>query len=406
MKVLFISPHYPEEMQGFTRGLAAVGAEVYAAGDVPEAQLPAHVRRHLRGYIHVPKLFDEAAALAQLAPIAQRVGFDRIECLWEPCVLMTASLRERVGVPGMSRDTVLGFRDKTLMKQRLVAAGVRVPRFARVTSAAECYEAAAEIGYPIVIKPIDGAGSADTYAVKDAEGMKKVLAQLGHLQEANLEEFIEGDEFTYDTVCIDGVPRFESVTKYYPKPMDGRHNEWISPAQLTYADPFAHPELHGGIAQGREVLRALGMGTGFTHMEWFRKPDGEVVFGEIAARAPGGKLVDGMNYANDFDVFREWARAACWRSYEGSPAKRYNVAAVFKRAIGQGTIQRIVGVQALRERCGDALLSLDLTPPGKPRRDWLNTLIGDGVIIVRHPNLGVCQSMMWQAINDVQLYAG
>ncbi len=406
MKVLFISPHYPEEMQGFTRGLREVGAEVYGAGDVPEAQLPAHVRQNLRGYVQVPELLtSEGAALAQLAPLAKRLGVDRIECLWEPCVLLAASLRERLGIAGMSRDTVLGFRDKTLMKRRLVAAGIRVPRFARVRSATECYEAAAEIGYPVVIKPIDGAGSADTFAVQNAEQMKQVLAKLGHLKEANLEEFIDGDEFTYDTVCIDGVPRFESVTKYYPKPMDGRHNEWISPAQLTYADPFARPELHGGIAQGREVLKALGMGTGFTHMEWFRKPDGEVVFGEIAARAPGGKLVDGMNYANDFDVFREWARAACWHSYEGHPSKRYHVAAIFKRALGKGRIQRIVGTQALRQRCGPGLLAMELTPPGQARRDWLNTLIGDGFIILRHQDLGTCESMMWQAVKDVQLYA-
>jgi biotin carboxylase len=406
MKVLFISPHYPEEMQGFTRGLAAVGAEVYAVGDVPEAQVPAHVRRHLRGYVQVRELFDEQAALAQLAPVAERLGIERVECLWEPCVLLAAALRERLGLPGMSRDTVLGFRDKTLMKRRLLAAGVRVPRFARVTSAGECFEAAEAISYPVVIKPIAGAGSADTYAIRSPQEMERVLAQLGHLEEANLEEFIDGEEFTYDTVCIDGAPRFESVTKYYPKPMDGRHNEWISPAQLTYADPYARPELKGGIELGRAVLKALGMGTGFTHMEWFRKPDGEVVFGEIAARAPGGKLVDGMNYANDFDVFREWARAACWRSYEGQPARRYHVAAIFKRAIGQGRIQRIVGAEALTQRCGPGLMAMDLTPLGKPRRDWLNTLIGDGFVILRHHDYGECVAMMWQAVKELQLYAG
>ncbi|MCA9638541.1 MAG: hypothetical protein KC420_21075, partial [Myxococcales bacterium] len=146
--------------------------------------------------------------------------------------------------------------------------------------------------------------------------------------------------------------------------------------------------------------------TGFTHMEWFRKPDGEVVFGEIAARAPGGKLVDAMNYASDFDIFREWARAACSRSFEGAPKRRYHVAAVFKRALGRGRIKGVIGLDALRRRCGPGLLACELTPLGEPRRDWLNTLIGDGYVMLRHPDLGEALAMMWQAVTDLKLYAG
>ena len=405
MKVLFLAPHYPEEMQGFTRGLAEVGARVYAAGDVPEGQLPAHVRRYLSGYLQAP-LFDEAAALAALLPWAERLGLDRVECLWEPCVLLAAALRERLGVAGMSRDAVLGFRDKTIMKARLVEAGVRVPRFAKVTSAAECLRAAESIGYPIVIKPIAGAGSADTYRVDGEAALERLLPQLGHLTEANLEEYIDGEELTYDTVSIHGQPAFESVSHYYPKPMEGRHQEWVSPAQITLRDPFAHPEVHAGIDLGRKVLRALGMGTGFTHMEWFRRPDGEVVFGEIAARAPGGKLVDQMNYANDFDVFREWARAACWGAFEAVPRRRYYCAAVFKRARGQGRIKAIRGLDELRRRCGPGLVAADFTPVGHPRRDWRNTLIGDGFVILRHPDYHEALRLMAAAVRDLQLFAG
>ena len=78
----------------------------------------------------------------------------------------------------------------------------------------------------------------------------------------------------------------------------------------TGADRFA-----GGKAMGRDVLRALGFRAGFTHMEWYRKHDGEVVFGEIGevvfgeigARPPGARTVDVMNYAVDGDLFRMWA---------------------------------------------------------------------------------------------------
>ena len=61
------------------------------------------------------------------------------------------------------------------------------------------------------------------------------------------------------------------------------------------------------------------MGDGFTHMEWFKKADGEVVFGEIGCRPGGAGLVDQMNYTSDIDLFREWARSTLSMSITGRP---------------------------------------------------------------------------------------
>jgi hypothetical protein len=36
------------------------------------------------------------------------------------------------------------------------------------------------------------------------------------------------------------------------------------------------------------------------------------VFGEIGCRPGGAHIVDQMNYTSDIDLFREWARVACW----------------------------------------------------------------------------------------------
>ena len=147
------------------------------------------------------------------------------------------------------------------------------------------------------------------------------------------------------------------------------------------------------------------MGTGFVHMEWFRKPDGEVVFGEIAARSGGAKLVDQMNFANDFDVYREWARATCWHAFEDTPRRRYHVAVVFKRAMGQGRIARIEGLQALRRFCGPGLVIEDLLPIGHPRRNWKSTLLSDGYVLMRDPDYQRTLDMMAFAVNRLGLHA-
>ncbi len=411
MNVLFISPHYPLEMQDFTRGLAEVGARVYGLADIDRHALPEKVRRYLSGYVRVPRLGDHDTVVSAIRSEFAGVAFDRIECMWEPCVLLAAALRETFSVAGMNVDTIRGFRDKAIMKERLVAAGLRVPRYARVRSAAGARQAAEDIGFPLVAKPISGAGTAHTHGLADSGELERYLERTRHVPELSIEEYIDGDEFTYDAVVIAGRPVFESVAQYFPKPLESRNIEWISPAQLVFRDPRS-PGLCGGadlgpgIELGRGALEALSMGTGFVHMEWFRKRDGEVVFGEIAARNGGAKLMDQINFANDFDVYREWARAVCWHSFDAEPGRRYHVAVVFKRARGNGRITRIEGMDALRSLCGAGLVLDHLLPVGRPRRDWKATLLSDGYVLLRDPDYRRCMDMMHAAVTEVKMYAG
>src|SRR5690606_2639762 len=134
-----------------------------------------------------------------------------------------------------------------------------------------------------------------------------------------------------------------------------RSNQWISPVIITVRD-LEQDVIRPGVELGRRVLGALGMDDGFTHMEWFMTPTGEAVFGEIGARPGGAHLVDQMNYTCDIDLFREWARAVVERRFVADTTRRYNCAIVFKRAEGEGRIQRITGMEALRKRCGRWLI--------------------------------------------------
>ncbi len=405
MNVAFISPAYPPEQQDFTRGLHEVGARVIGVGDGHEGALPEKVRRSLSHYIRIPQLFDEAAAAPAIAAALRPFRPERVESNWEPTVLLAARVRDQLGVVGMSYDTCLGFRDKETMKQRLRKAGLRVPHSFRIRTESEALEAAREIGYPVIIKPISGAGSADTYRCHTEAELEAALSKMRHVTEASVEEFVDGDEFTYDTVCVNGAPLFENVAQYFPRPLTFRSEQWISPAQIVFRDIYDQPRLAGGIELGRQVLGALGMGTGFTHMEWYRKRDGEVVFGEIGCRNGGGHFVDMMNWSNDFDIYREWARAVCWGRFEAEAKRLYHVGMVFKRAQGEGRIWRIDGMDELRETLGKWLIMEALLPIGTPRRDWKQTLLSDGFLAYRHPDRAAVEAMTDLIVNKLRLYA-
>jgi len=404
VNVLFLSPVYPPEMQQYTRGLAEVGARVFGVGDTPRQAVPHGLLRYLHSYLEVPRIMEEDDVIERVSSWLEGRSVDRVLTSWEPLVILAARLRERWGLPGMSVDTVIGFRDKQIMKERLRTAGLRVPKSERVRTARQAREAADRVGYPIVLKPIAGAGSADTYLVEEESELDGALVKMGNVREASCEEYITGEEFTFDTVSIAGVPAFENVCQYLPKPLEARLNEWISPAVISVRD-VGQPRIAPGIELGRKVLQALKMGDGFSHMEWFLTPGGEAVFGEIGCRPGGACLVDQMNYTIDGDLFREWARAVCWGAFEAATERKYNVAIVFKRAQGAGRITAIVGLEEYQQRFQPWIVEDRLLRPGTPRRNWKQTLLSDGYLIVRHPDWEEAHRMARAAATDIAMYA-
>jgi len=405
MRVVFLAPVYPPEMIEYTRGLAEVGAQVYGVGDTPREALPARVKPYLHDYLQVPRIMDEEDVMDRVTAWLRGKSIDRVLANWEPLVILAARLRERWKMPGMSVDAVTGFRDKQLMKERVAAAGLRVPKSRRVRTESETRAAAEELGYPLIVKPIAGAGSADTYKCENAKELDETLVKMRGVGEASCEEYIEGEEFTFDTVSIAGKPAYENVAQYLPKPLEMRSLEWVSPVIITVRD-MAHKKIQGGITLGRKVLTALGMGDGFTHMEWFLTPKGEAIFGEIGCRPGGAHIVDQMNYTSDIDLFREWARVAVHGRFDADARRKYNAGIVFKRAFGEGRITRIEGLNEWLRMCGDCVVEEKLLRPGTPRRNWKHTLLSDGHVLVRHPDWDTAHRMSFAAATDIRMFAG
>lgn len=401
--VLFLSPNYPPEMRNFTRGLARAGAKVHAVGDTPVHELPPDVRGALTSYLHVPALgnVEEVRKLVHRWLGGRRP--DQVESLWEPLTLLAAQLRADMNLPGMKPDVVMGFRDKPLMRAKVEAAGLRIPRTMRVATVADARRAADLVGFPLIIKPVDGAGSADTHRCDGWPAFEAALESVRHVPAVTVEEFVTGEELTYETLCVNGEILYESVCRYEPNVLVARRNEWISPIIQALASPTAREQA--GINLGRRVIPALGMGTGITHMEWFRDDGGEAIFGEIACRPPGANMVDLMNYADDQDLYFDWGHAIVSGKIPTRPARPWSACIVFKRAEGQGTIRAIEGLETFVARHREHIARIDLLPIGTARRDWQQTFLADGNLVVRHPLDDVALEIAQEAAATIRVFA-
>jgi hypothetical protein len=117
-------------------------------------------------------------------------------------------------------------------------------------------------------------------------------------------------------------------------------------------------------------------------------------------------MVDIMNYATDADLFSAWARAVTTGRIAEPIERRYNAAGIFKRAEGAGRITRHEGLDHLLAEYGEHVVALDLLPVGAPRRDWRASIIGDGMVIVRHRELPKTIEMTERFASELRLHAG
>ncbi len=403
--VLILQPGFPFEVPFYVRGFKRMGACVLGVGDQPAGALSDVAQEGLDAYLQVADLWHGPSLVADLRRWDLPVKLDRAECLWEATMELTAELREAFRLPGMWSEHAAFFRDKNLMRRALEAAGIRNPRYARAATWQEVRAGAERVGFPLVIKPVAGAGSARTYRVDSQAELEQLKPAFASTDEVAIEEFVRGDEYTFETICAGGRILFENVIRYTPTMLRSRSEESISPQNMILRD-IDTPGCRAGRQLGRQVLEALKFDTGITHMEWYLTADGEAVFGEIAARPPGGLTGEVINYSCDFDIYNALAEAVLAGRISQQTSKKYNVAIIFKRAIGHGRIRRIEGLDEIYREFGSHIVRHDLLPVGAPRRDWKQTLLSDGFVILRHPDLATATAMSQHVADRLKLYAG
>lgn len=220
--------------------------------------------------------------------------FDGIQTTDEYSLVAVSLLAAHLGCDFLDPGTAAHFRDKSLQKQRVRAAGVKA---ARVTVIDDVHDVSGidELPYAkAVLKPIAGAGAARTTVVESVAELRARSAVYRKAQTKQrtfaLEEHVTGDEWTADGILFDGELLFCSLATYGEPCVDqvsaGR------PLSLRRFDPDRDTAMFDlGLPVVRRSLEALGLRNGVFHMELFHDRDtGEVAFSECAARR-GGVLV-------------------------------------------------------------------------------------------------------------------
>lgn len=350
----------------------------------------------------VPDALDVRALRSGLDRLVARHGPPhRILGILEDLQVQLAELRAAFELDGPDADATERFRDKGLMKEALRSAGIPCARHRRLRTAGDARAFAADVGFPLVLKPPAGAGCRSTVRVDDDAALEEAIAALGLERGAPVlaEEFLQGDEFSFETLCVRGVPMLTSIGCYAPGPLKVMRTPWI---QWSCVLPrrIDGPEFDDVRSIGTHAVRALGMHSGLTHMEWFRRTDGSVAVGEIAMRPPGAQFVSLMSYAYDTDLYAAWARAVVDDAFDGPWERRFAVGIAYLRGMGSGRVAAVEGLELAQDRIGALVVETHLPQVGAPRS---GSYEGDGYAIVRHPETAVVEAAVRELIETVRV---
>ncbi|MBL8956045.1 MAG: ATP-grasp domain-containing protein [Myxococcaceae bacterium] len=325
----------------------------------------------------------------------------RVIGILEPLQVQLGELRTALGVPGTDAATADLFRDKARMKDELRRHGLPCARHKLLRTFADAEAFAAEVGFPIVVKPPAGMGCKATWRLNSMEELRGAFGAIGASPErpALAEEFLKAREHSFDTITIDGQVKFQSVSRYYPTPLEVMETPWIQWV-VVWPKVMNGPEYADACGLGVRAVKALGLQTGFTHMEWFRRNDGSLAIGEIAARPPGAHFVLANSYAHDVDMYRAWARATVDDAFDGPYERKYSVGVAYLRGMGRGRITRVANVDQANAQVGRWVVEARLPQVGAHKSDSYE---GDGYVIVRDPDVEVVKKAMTTIIETVRV---
>lgn len=394
MHVIFVEPRFPANQRQFVRGLKAAGATITGIGEQPPEALGAELRGWLSGYEQVRSVVDADAMTAAVKRVQARSWVDRLEATVEAHIEAAAHVREACGIPGTSVRTAFLCRDKPAMKQALREAGIPCARSASARSADEIRRFAAENGYPLIVKPAAGAGASGTIRVTDAAGLEDAIrsSRVEHGAHCAIEEYIEGHEGFYDTLSIQGEPAHDFVSHYYPNVLEAMRTRWISP-QIVVTNRVDAPGYSELRELGAKVIRALGIGSSATHMEWFFGPKG-LKFSEIGCRPPGVGVWDLYCAANDFDLYTEWGHAIVSGRPATRPSRRYAAGMIALRPDRDGRITGYEGMQRVQGLLGQWIIDAHLPPPGTPTQPVEAGYMANAWVRLKHPDYDELRRLM------------
>ena len=264
--------------------------------------LPDNIAHRYSDEYHNVSIMDKEAVL-QLAKELQIDGI--LSYAVDPGVVTAAFVAEQMGLPfTCSYEAACVLQDKARFRQFLIENGFNAPHAKGYTKTEDAIKDVHCFSWPVIVKPVDSAGSKGVTRVDNPEELEKAIAHA--LEESHnghfiIEDYLEkvGLSSGSESFFVDGKLMYNA---FYDQYFDANAVNPFTPSAECW--PTNKPEViqKDVKSQLQRLSNLLHFGTGLFNVEWRVCKDGKVYLMEVSPRAGGNRLAEILNYATDVNI--------------------------------------------------------------------------------------------------------
>lgn len=265
--------------------------------------------RYSDDYVNV-SIIDKDAVLHA----AQKRKIDGIMSFaCDPGVVTAAYVAEKMGLPSCGPyESVCILQNKGRFRKFMAENGFNVPTARCYTDISESVKDLDTFHWPVIVKPVDSAGSKGVSKVEDPEMLEeaaKHALSYSRSGEFIIEDFIMQHGFSSDTDSFSVNGRLEFVS-FNSQQFDARAENPYTPSAFSWPSSMTKNHQEELASEIQRLLRLLDMGTSIYNIETREGTDGRAYIMECSPRGGGNRLAECLEYATGLKLIENAVRAA------------------------------------------------------------------------------------------------
>ena len=264
--------------------------------------LPNNIAHKYSDEYHNVSILDKDAVLS----LAKELQIDGIlSFAVDPGVVTAAYVAEQLGLPfTCSYEAACILQDKSLFRQFLANNGFNVPNAKGYTDAEEALQDVDYFNWPVIVKPVDSAGSKGVTRVDALKNLNEAILHAldeSHTGHFIIEDFLEKEGLSSgsESFFVDGLLKYNG---FYDQYFDNEASNPFTPSAECWPadkDPRYLSEIRNELQRLGSLLHVQ---TGLFNVEWRVCRNGKPYLMEVSPRAGGNRLAEMLNYAADVDI--------------------------------------------------------------------------------------------------------